>query len=382
MRAKLLVLSAVVVGVSGPARGQERFTAGHVFISVIETGEICDWDAEGIVEVDPATGEAWMFATDSSSEMCGINGLRFTPDGGRLLGLNVGRFSPPTPGWVQAFNPDGTSEIILDGSDGLVWPTGSNGLAFDAAGDLYIVDRVLDAILRYPGAAGPPTVFADAEDGIDGSGPLAFAPNGDLFYAAPWGYVIIRITPQGEPSIFDTFPGQPDQEAPSTLDFDSAGNLFVATHGDSGSVIYRYENADASKRRVLSSAFPWGVMALAVSPDDTVLYAATGGASVEGYLFAVDPIDGTTTLVSDTIPDYFSSGHFFAIGMAIFPPRIAGDLDFDGDVDLVDFAGFDLCSTGPGGGPVDPECQDADMDNDGDVDRADFALFQIAFTGP
>lgn len=59
-----------------------------------------------------------------------------------------------------------------------------------------------------------------------------------------------------------------------------------------------------------------------------------------------------------------------------------GDCDSDGDVDLVDFSQFQLCFTGPGGGPVDISCQCGDADGDGDIDLADFGPFQLAFTGP
>ena len=58
----------------------------------------------------------------------------------------------------------------------------------------------------------------------------------------------------------------------------------------------------------------------------------------------------------------------------------SGDLDEDCDVDLLDFAGFVDCMSGPEGG-VFVGCQPFDFDGDDDVDSADFAVFQIAFTG-
>lgn len=58
-----------------------------------------------------------------------------------------------------------------------------------------------------------------------------------------------------------------------------------------------------------------------------------------------------------------------------------GDFDFDGDVDLADFADFGACMSGPEV-PADPACSLGDFDCDGDVDLGDFALFQQQFTGP
>lgn len=61
-----------------------------------------------------------------------------------------------------------------------------------------------------------------------------------------------------------------------------------------------------------------------------------------------------------------------------------GDLDCDGVVSAFDFQRFDGCMTGPGGGSVTGFCSCADFPQsppDGDVDLRDFAAFQLAFTG-
>jgi len=54
---------------------------------------------------------------------------------------------------------------------------------------------------------------------------------------------------------------------------------------------------------------------------------------------------------------------------------IPGDCDDDGDVDLLDFACFVDCFTGPGGGIL-PGCEGLDFDDDGDVDLLDYGVFQ------
>ncbi len=58
-----------------------------------------------------------------------------------------------------------------------------------------------------------------------------------------------------------------------------------------------------------------------------------------------------------------------------------GDFDATGYVDLNDYFFFDICFalSGPGGDPGFPSCAEQfDADGDGDVDMADFAAFQVA----
>jgi len=60
---------------------------------------------------------------------------------------------------------------------------------------------------------------------------------------------------------------------------------------------------------------------------------------------------------------------------------LPGDLDGSGIVDLADYAVFQSCFTGPGGGPVGDDCAPADADLDDDIDLIDFGAFQRAFAG-
>ncbi|MCP4249036.1 MAG: hypothetical protein GY778_18485, partial [bacterium] len=59
-----------------------------------------------------------------------------------------------------------------------------------------------------------------------------------------------------------------------------------------------------------------------------------------------------------------------------------GDFDCDQSVDGSDFSHWGDCMTGPSHGPYDAGCQSFDYEFDGDVDLDDFALFQAAFADP
>jgi len=57
-----------------------------------------------------------------------------------------------------------------------------------------------------------------------------------------------------------------------------------------------------------------------------------------------------------------------------------GDFDCNQSVDLLDFAGWESCTTGPHGGPNDPGCEAFDTDFDADVDLLDLAGFQAVLS--
>jgi hypothetical protein len=64
----------------------------------------------------------------------------------------------------------------------------------------------------------------------------------------------------------------------------------------------------------------------------------------------------------------------------MFPPWLPGDADHDTDVDISDFATWQLNYTGPGG--TGKTWEQGDWNGDGAVDIIDFSLWQLNYTGP
>ena len=56
-----------------------------------------------------------------------------------------------------------------------------------------------------------------------------------------------------------------------------------------------------------------------------------------------------------------------------------GDFNCVRSVDLNDFAGWAVCTTGPNGGSCVEGCEAFDFESDGDVDLLDFAAFTTIF---
>lgn len=67
--------------------------------------------------------------------------------------------------------------------------------------------------------------------------------------------------------------------------------------------------------------------------------------------------------------------------MSVTAHAANGACKLDAPEDSSDFADFVTCLEGPGGGLPQPDCACFDLDGNGDVDLNDFAGFQLAYTG-
>ena len=69
--------------------------------------------------------------------------------------------------------------------------------------------------------------------------------------------------------------------------------------------------------------------------------------------------------------------------MGAYESGVAGDVDCDGTLDLIDFESWAGCMTGPGAkAPIDPACYPFDVAPDARIDLKDFAAFSQLLTVP
>ena len=87
-----------------------------------------------------------------------------------------------------------------------------------------------------------------------------------------------------------------------------------------------------------------------------------------------------SNLDGSDIEDLVTMSAFYPKGIAL-DLRLPGDCDGDGDITLSDHGWFVGCMAGPGASFA-AGCSCADLNYDGYIDLADFAALQAAFTGP
>lgn len=142
----------------------------------------------------------------------------------------------------------------------------------------------------------------------------------------------------------------------SDMIFDGAVHLFTGNDNTLGSSKLDYIGVQESIAGIRRSfIFDTNNMPIEAMPDE-----------IMGFL---------APLTASTV----ASDHRPVIVDLILP--IIGDLDSDGDVDLVDQGLLDECLAGPDGPPVQAPCDRADADLDEDVDLRDVAVIFNAFTG-
>ena len=96
------------------------------------------------------------------------------------------------------------------------------------------------------------------------------------------------------------------------------------------------------------------------------------------------PSSAFRTYLDNSMNQLLAAGHEVTNNLAqidvVNGNGAAGDFDGNGTVDAADFDRFADCYTGPGGGPVGPECAAGDFDGDDDIDCDDWQMFKFVWT--
>jgi Carboxypeptidase regulatory-like domain len=133
----------------------------------------------------------------------------------------------------------------------------------------------------------------------------------------------------------------------------------------------------------------WNATVTLTDEATSTVIATAPTSSVGRYVF---PSVAPATYTVNVEKSGYKPGHvvgnvaradeYTTVDVVLLSQYSRADADQDGDIDLTDFASFQLCFNGPNRPPT-PSCgTPADYDRDADVDLADFSLFQACFNGP
>src|SRR5580700_2868411 len=120
---------------------------------------------------------------------------------------------------IERFDSVTGADLGVFASAGLKYPL---GMAFDSAGDLYVVNFSTNTIVKFT-PQGVGSVFAT--NGISDPGGLAFDSAGNL-YLGNGANTIEKFTMDGTGTVF----ASTSSPFPEGLAFDKAGNLYVANY--------------------------------------------------------------------------------------------------------------------------------------------------------
>jgi sugar lactone lactonase YvrE len=145
------------------------------------------------------------------------------------------------------------------------------GLAFDAAGELYAVDRQRKSILKIT-PWGRITVFAQSSD-FAALDQLAVGPGGELYCTDPGASRVYRISASGRVGLFTS-----EVSGPRGLAVTADGRLvFIA---DRARTIWRFTAGGAGRTRVATLADEGDVAALALDGAGNLYAACDGGGAL------------------------------------------------------------------------------------------------------
>jgi hypothetical protein len=130
-----------------------------------------------------------------------------------------------------------------------------NGMAFTAAGILYVASQTQDTVYKYS-SGGSPSVFASVSSPVG----LAIDSSGNVYVGS--GDTIMKYTPGGSSSTFGTIP----LDSVGGLAFDSGGNLYAGTW-NTGTI---YKVTPGGSQTTFTTGVGAGIFGLAFDNDDNL----------------------------------------------------------------------------------------------------------------
>ena len=171
----------------------------------------------------------------------------FAQIGGQAAGLAVHEqtvyVANYTGNVVHTFAADGTPLATLSPGSGSY---GTSGMAFDASGNLYVSDQLVNTIRKVSPAGADLGVFAS---GLGSPWGLAFDSVGNLYVANRAGNTVTKYAADG--TSLGVF-ASTGLSQPIGIAFDSSGNLYVANFG--ANTIRKFSSAGADLGIFASSA--------------------------------------------------------------------------------------------------------------------------------
>ncbi len=335
--------------------------------------------------------------------------------------------SPLDGSIYRSFDPNGTSfamrqftgtwgpaTTLLTGA----WPVRQH-MAINAVGQvmlLWDMDSRIYSLLYTPGV-GPGPLTDVGPGGYSGSCDVCAIPGTNKFYM-----VLGRDTTHVTGRLWFDNAWQPEQFisnglAPAFTVFpsvaaDSTGTIYCAWEYWGSDKPQQYFSRMTSAHVVASPGSFARTVRMGGSLPDDVLRITNGGPGTLTYTVVSDvtwlgasPASGSAAFTDErtitihyapaALPTGTYTGHVIinspgaygnpkSITVTLRVDPISADFDGDADVDMADFALFQLCFNGPNAPPAlgGSACAAPDLDSDGDVDLADFAAFQRCFNGP
>ncbi len=152
--------------------------------------------------------------------------------------------------------------------------------------------------------------------------------------------------------------------ANATLGYNAASQAFIIENHGAGTLTY-----------TIASDVAWAT----VNPNQGNCIAETDSIAVN-YNVSTMTAGTYTGTITITGPGALHSPQTIALTLNV--KAIPGDLDQDGDIDVMDVVLFDGCMSGPLVPQTDPTCSTVDFDKDSDVDGSDFGIMQKCLSGP